>query len=108
MPYTLQLLRAGLGVPQSQVRIGSGREAWTLGAALAEGASVGVGHGRQPPLFSRSVLAAAAVAWLLWLLFLGWTWRGTVSCCGTQQVSCLSGSWQALDVGKLCCRRAAW
>lgn len=31
------LLRDGLGVPEQRVTVGSGREAWTLGAALAEG-----------------------------------------------------------------------
>jgi len=36
-PYVAALLRDGLGVPEARVRVGSGREAWTLGAALAEG-----------------------------------------------------------------------
>ena len=31
-PYLTALLRAGLGVPEPQVRIGSGDVAWTLGA----------------------------------------------------------------------------
>ena len=31
------LLRSGLGVREERVTVGSGREAWTLGAALAEG-----------------------------------------------------------------------
>lgn len=35
-----QLLREGLGLPESQISIGSGKEGWTLGAALAEGSKV--------------------------------------------------------------------
>ena len=31
------LLLSGLGVREERVTVGSGREAWTLGAALAEG-----------------------------------------------------------------------
>ncbi|DBB01407.1 hypothetical protein WJX77_012567 [Trebouxia sp. C0004] len=37
VPYITQLLREGLGLPESQISIGSGKEGWTLGAALAEG-----------------------------------------------------------------------
>ena len=40
MPYVIQLLREGLGLDESQVQIGSGKEGWTLGAALAEGSKV--------------------------------------------------------------------
>ena len=44
VPYVLALLREGLGIPEERVRIGSGHEQWTLGAALAEGGRVGVGR----------------------------------------------------------------
>ena len=37
VPYIIQLLTEGLGLPEAQVTVGSGKEAWTLGAALAEG-----------------------------------------------------------------------
>ena len=37
VPYVIQLLTEGLGLPEAQVTVGSGREGWTLGAALAEG-----------------------------------------------------------------------
>ena len=37
VPYIIQLLTEGLGLPEAQVTVGSGREGWTLGAALAEG-----------------------------------------------------------------------
>lgn len=40
VPYVLQLLTQGLGLPESQVTVGSGKEGWTLGAALAEGSKV--------------------------------------------------------------------
>lgn len=40
VPYIMQLLREGLGLPESQISIGSGKEGWTLGAALAEGSKV--------------------------------------------------------------------
>ncbi|KAL0038169.1 hypothetical protein WJX79_005885 [Trebouxia sp. C0005] len=40
VPYITQLLREGLGLPESQISIGSGKEGWTLGAALAEGSKV--------------------------------------------------------------------
>ncbi len=36
----MQLLKEGLGLPESQISIGSGKEGWTLGAALAEGSKV--------------------------------------------------------------------
>ena len=36
----LQLLREGLGLNESQIEVGSGKEAWTLGAALSEGSKV--------------------------------------------------------------------
>lgn len=36
-PYVAALLLSGLGVQEDRVTVGSGREAWTLGAALAEG-----------------------------------------------------------------------
>lgn len=39
VPYVIKLLREGLGVPEDQVRVGSGQEAWTLGMAIAEGSS---------------------------------------------------------------------
>lgn len=37
VPYIIHLLTEGLGLPEAQVTVGSGKEAWTLGAALAEG-----------------------------------------------------------------------
>lgn len=40
VPYITELLTEGLGLPESQISIGSGKEAWTLGAALAEGSRV--------------------------------------------------------------------
>ena len=38
-PYVAALLLSGLGVREARVTVGSGREAWTLGAALAKGGS---------------------------------------------------------------------
>ena len=43
VPYVVGLLRRGLSIPDERVRIGSGHEGWTLGAALAEGGRVGMG-----------------------------------------------------------------
>lgn len=44
VPYIVSLLRKGLAIPESRVRIGGGNEGWTLGAALAEGGRVGIGR----------------------------------------------------------------
>lgn len=38
------LLQEGLSIAEDKVQIGNGREGWTLGAALAEGARVGIGR----------------------------------------------------------------
>ncbi len=44
VPYIVALLRKGLAVPELHIRVGSGNEGWTLGAALAEGGRVGIGR----------------------------------------------------------------
>lgn len=44
MPYIISLLRKGLAIPEDRIQIGSGKEGWTLGAALAEGGRVGIGR----------------------------------------------------------------
>lgn len=59
VPYIVALLRKGLAIPEERIRIGSGREGWTLGAALAEGGRVGIGRPliekvTHPPPCTRS------------------------------------------------------
>ncbi len=44
VPYIISLLRKGLAIPEDRIQIGSGKEGWTLGAALAEGGRVGIGR----------------------------------------------------------------
>ncbi len=44
MPYIISLLRKGLAISEDRIRIGNGKEGWTLGAALAEGGRVGIGR----------------------------------------------------------------
>ena len=81
VPYVTRLLREGLGVPEAQTRIGSGREGWTLGAALAEGSKVGAGRGPKRKMLSRTVLfGVAGAAYALWLVFLAGALRRTVCC----------------------------
>ena len=76
VPYIIGLLRKGLGVPESRIQVGSGREPWTLGAALAEGSKVGAGGAGGNPVVSRLGATLVALAlYLCWLLFLGWTLR---------------------------------
>ena len=53
VPYIVSLLRKGLAVPESRIRIGGGNEGWTLGAALAEGGRVGVGR----PLIDKVMIS---------------------------------------------------
>ena len=79
VPFVIALLRHGLGVAENQTRIGTGREAWTLGAALAEGSKVGAGRGPTQRLLSRSTtVTLCSGTFLLWTLFLAWTWWCTV------------------------------
>lgn len=74
MPYLISLLRYGLGVPEHRIHIGSGREAWTLGAALAEGAKAGAGGSLSFALLPRPVvIAIGAFLLLLWCILLCWT-----------------------------------
>lgn len=65
--YVIKLLRQGLGLPEAQIRMGSGQEAWTLGAALAEGGRVGAGLELRPALVPRIavflILAATLLVW---------------------------------------------
>ncbi|BDA48267.1 probable ectonucleoside triphosphate diphosphohydrolase 5 at N-terminal half [Coccomyxa sp. Obi] len=44
VPYIISLLRKGLAISEDRIRIGNGKEGWTLGAALAEGGRVGIGR----------------------------------------------------------------
>lgn len=53
VPYIVSLLRKGLAVPESRIRIGGGNEGWTLGAALAEGGRVGIGR----PLIDKVIIS---------------------------------------------------
>ena len=79
MPFVITLLRHGLGVSENQTRIGTGEEAWTLGAALAEGSKVGAGRGPKQRLLSRATtVSLCSGTFLLWTLFLAWTWWCTV------------------------------
>ena len=79
MPFVITLLRHGLGVAENQTRIGTGKEAWTLGAALAEGSKVGAGRGPKQRLLSRATtVSLCSGTFLLWTLFLAWTWWCTV------------------------------
>ncbi len=40
----MSLLKRGLSISEDKVQVGTGREGWTLGAALAEGGRVGIGR----------------------------------------------------------------
>jgi hypothetical protein len=44
VPYIISLLQEGLSIPEEKLRVGNGREGWTLGAALAEGGRIGIGR----------------------------------------------------------------
>jgi len=44
VPYIMSLLKRGLSISEDKVQVGTGREGWTLGAALAEGGRVGIGR----------------------------------------------------------------
>ena len=44
VPYIISLLQKGLAISEDRIRIGNGKEGWTLGAALAEGGRVGIGR----------------------------------------------------------------
>lgn len=49
----ISLFREGLSVPEERLRIGSGQEGWTLGAALAEGGRVGIGRPKIDQVLTR-------------------------------------------------------
>ncbi|KAK9840645.1 hypothetical protein WJX81_006647 [Elliptochloris bilobata] len=105
-PYVAALLRDGLGVPGERVTVGSGREAWTLGAALAEGGRSELA-GRsltQAPLDRRRLAnaalcgtAAAGAAWLALTVLAG-------GC--SQQVEAMSRK-SSMEVPERCARSTA-
>ena len=63
----MQLLTEGLGLAESQIQIGSGKEGWTLGAALAEGSKIlPVRSARSSLLYGQKLQPH----WLLLFVFL--------------------------------------
>lgn len=79
VPYLLGLLRYGLGVPEHRIRVGSGREPWTLGAALAEGAKAGAGGAHAYAILPRpAVIALGGILLLAWMVFLWWTLKARI------------------------------
>ena len=78
-PFVADLLKRGLGLQQPQVRIGSGSEAWTLGAALAQGSAARLADplidaAFQPPAPAWvqalwGLLLAGCLLWLAWLIW---------------------------------------
>lgn len=79
VPYIIHLLRHGLGVPQNQTRMASGKEAWTLGAALSAGSKPGAGpHLKQGTLLRQCAILLASIGWLLWVAVLCWALQTVV------------------------------
>ncbi|KAK9835894.1 hypothetical protein WJX74_010454 [Apatococcus lobatus] len=78
-PFVADLLQRGLGLKPPRVRIGTGSEAWTLGAALAQGSAArledpAINAAFQPPAPTWvqavwGVLLAGCLLWLAWLIW---------------------------------------
>ncbi|KAK9807631.1 hypothetical protein WJX72_004780 [[Myrmecia] bisecta] len=103
VPYVTKLLREGLGVPESQIQIGSGREGWTLGAALAEGSRVGVGQGIDISKSQAGIQGwgwglGRSLGWLIWICAAAFSavWLGLLL---------YTTSWQTCSPGRLLNRK---
>lgn len=95
VPYIIQLLTEGLGLPEAQVTVGSGREGWTLGAALAEGSKALHNRSSKPSLIPGQ--------FLLLLLVLIYILQTAAWClCGQQLSICLHRSFIWLVLQWLC------